>query len=126
MDYYIIAFTNCITQWNIFRKTMCEMFPKQKHYGLEYRDNFYVFHPSLYTFNLLSVSTRMTCFPSYFSISNVWNGPKYTFDTPSMKLTLTRWGGLSNQEVFAPVHQQAELVGTMQLRPIRTNRSTSC
>ena len=105
---------------------MCEMFPKQKHYGLEYRDNFYVFHPSLCTFNLRPVSTRMTCFPSYISINNVWNGPKYTFDTPSMKLTLTRWGGLSNQEVFPPVHQQAELVGAMQLRPIRTNRSTSC
>ena len=50
MDYYIIVLTNCITQWHIFRKTVCEMFPKQKHYGLEYRDNFYVFYPSLYLF----------------------------------------------------------------------------
>ena len=63
-----------------FRKTVCEMFPKQKHYGLEYKDNFYVFHPNLYTFNLRPVSTGMNCFPSYFSINNVWSGPKYIFD----------------------------------------------
>ena len=36
----------------------------------------------------------------------------------SMKPTLTRWGGLSNEEVFVPVHQQVELVGAMRLRPI--------
>ena len=34
-------------------------------------------------------------------------------------------GGLSNLEVFAPVHQKVELVGAMRLRPIRTNRSVS-
>ena len=38
-----------------------------------------------------------------------------------MKPTLTGWGGLSNQEVFATAHQQVELVGAMRLRPIKTN-----
>ena len=45
---------------------------------------------------------------------------------PSMKPNLTRWGGLSNQEVFTLVHQQVELVGAIRLRLIRTNRSASC
>ena len=50
----------------------------------------------------------------------------YTSTSHSMKPTLTWWGGLSNQEVFTPVHEQEELFGAMWLRPLRTNRSFSC
>ena len=46
----------------------------------------------------------------------------YVISSPSMELTLSRWRGLSTKK-FQPVHQQVELVGAMQLRPIRTNRS---
>ena len=43
-----------------------------------------------------------------------------------MKPTLTRLGGLSNQQAFSPAHQQVELVGAMRLTPTMANRSASC
>ena len=62
--------------------------------------------------DLVSISWRL-CICTQFMSTNSW----HESSSPSMKLSLSRWGGLIHQEVSAKLRQQVDLNWVSQLKP---------
>ena len=127
--------------FNVVSRVFWTMYTLQKHLGkfswfqqklnswrrsLSYRNQSIDLHSKSMDCGFYMIETSVMKDLSNFTDLLRLRPSQSSVPTPLDETHLDVVRGLSNLEVFAPAHQKVELVGVMQLRPIRTNRSTSC